>query len=328
MVSLCHWYTGAQLPLGWSEGLELRLINQHHSFRGKMAPGKTFLKCKTNDIQPCSPTKINKSSSSKLSLYDNSFLLQILALLSPVCLTFCRQFKSLGIKHPLTFGGNQLDQATLKVKSALAALRCSSQQVRNGRAPRLPCLPLQCWLLSHHQEPPQTPPSSFWPLILHGKGILCSTWSEKENWSLFNWDALCPGSVQNRSTGRYPEHVPKSQTILWVTCSKNKHKAAALHIHSAHLPLNFAALTFLNKSPDWKGNYYHPDFTLLWSSSLQCFQLWRRKSFRKLNPLQVHSSDLVRTFLIILFLVNELLWFSHGTKEIFLMEKIQRIFTF
>lgn len=27
-----------ELPLGWSESLELRLINQHHSFSGKMIP--------------------------------------------------------------------------------------------------------------------------------------------------------------------------------------------------------------------------------------------------------------------------------------------------
>lgn len=220
--------------------------------------GKWFLKCKTNDIQPCSPTKINSSSSSKWNWCDNPFLQHILALLSPVCLSFpfCRQCKYQEIKHPITLGGNQLDQATLK--NAFAALRCSSQQVRNGTAPRVPCLPLQCLASLTSPGASSNTPSSFWPLIL------CSVCSEKGNSLLFNWDALCPGSVQNTSARRRAGQVPKSQTILWVTCSKNKHKAAALHIHTAHLPLNFAALAFLNKSPDWKGNDYHPDFTLPW----------------------------------------------------------------
>lgn len=207
--------------------------------------GKWFLNCKNNDTQPCSLTKIINSSSSKPSLYDNSFLLHRLALLSPACLSFpfCRLCKHLTVKHLITLGGNQLDQATPRWTVHFQYSGVPGSIWGMGQLPNCHDFPCSACLHSHHQEPPQTPSSSSWSLILHVKGILCSIWTEKGNWSLFNQDALCPEPAQD--AGRHPGNVPKSQT---------KHKATALHIHNAHLPINFAALTFLNKSPDWKGN--------------------------------------------------------------------------
>lgn len=66
-------HTGARTFSGMEllHGTSSRVWNWGWSTSTIPSVGKWFLNCKTNEIQPCSPTKINNSSSSQLSLYEN-----------------------------------------------------------------------------------------------------------------------------------------------------------------------------------------------------------------------------------------------------------------
>lgn len=54
----------------------------------------------------------------------------------------------------------------------------------------------------------------------------------------------------------------------------------------------------------------------------------QKKVLQETQPIAGTFFRSCRLFLTILFLANELLWFSYRIKKIFLIEKIQRIFIF